>query len=384
MKRIARTFFRAGSALAPAVLLFLASSTLAPAGGPPVPAAGRDPAGLRPRAQNQYVVVPLVSDGFIQAPGGDRNLVNPWGLAVSGTGLWWVGNNGSDSASIFNGEGVAQPLVVFLPGGAAPTGVAFYSGLNFILSDGTSEGPARFLFAGEHGGIFGWGPAVSRPGPTASALLALDRGASGAIYKGLAVATTGAGDRLYVTDFHNRSVDVFDGAFQPVALAAGAFVDPGIPEEFAPFGIRNLQGRIFVTYAKRDPAGEDDVTGPGLGFVSVFDTDGAFLARIGTHGPLNAPWGMALAPAGFGRFGGDLLVGNFGDGRIVAYRISDDLRRAVPDGVLRGSDRRPVVVDGLWAIQFGNGALAAPIDTLFFTAGPGDERHGLFGRIESR
>jgi len=384
MNRITRWFSRAGSVLAPAVVLFLASSTLASAGGPTVPVGWRDPAGLRVRAQNQYVVVPLVSDGFIQAPGGDANLVNPWGLAVSGTGLWWVGNNGSDSASIFDGAGIAQPLVVFLPGGAAPTGVAFYSGLNFILSDGTNEGPARFLFAGESGGIFGWGPAVSRPGPTASALLALDRGSSGAVYKGLAVASTDAGDRLYLTDFHNRSIDVFDGAFQPVASAAGAFVDPGLPSDFAPFGIRNIQGRIFVTYAKQDPAAEDDVAGPGLGFVSVFETDGRFVARIGTRGHLNAPWGIALAPAGFGRFGGDLLVGNFGDGKIVAYRLSDDLRRAVPDGVLRGSDRRPIVIDGLWAIQFGNGAMSAPTDTLFFTAGPGAERHGLFGRIESR
>jgi uncharacterized protein (TIGR03118 family) len=225
---------------------------------------------------------------------------------------------------------------------------------------------------------------VSQPGPTSSALLALDRSSTGAIYKGLTLALTDAGDRLYVTDFHNRRVDVFDGAFQPVALAAGAFVDPGIPGNFAPFGIRNLQGRIFVTYAKRDSAGEDDVAGPGLGFVSVFDTDGRFLARLVTRGLLNAPWGLALAPAGFGRFGGDLLVGNFGDGRIVAYHLSDDLRKAVPEGVLRGSDRRPIVIEGLWAIQFGNGALAAPIDSLFFTAGPGDERHGLFGRIEAR
>jgi uncharacterized protein (TIGR03118 family) len=237
---------------------------------------------------------------------------------------------------------------------------------------------------GKDGEIFGWGPAVSPPGPTSSVLLAVDRSPSGAMYKGAALAVTGAGDRLYVTDFHNRRVDVLDESFNAVFLAEGAFVDPDVPEDFAPFGIRNIQGRIVVTFAKQDVAGEDDVTGQGLGFVSVFDTDGVFLARLATRGLLNAPWGLAFAPEGFGRFGGDLLVGNFGDGKIVAYRLYDDMRKAEPEGVLRGSDRRPIMVDGLWSIQFGNGAAAAPLDVLFFTAGPGGEEHGLFGRIEAR
>lgn len=384
MNRIVRSTPRALAAGALGAALLLALSAVSPSEASPSRAAGSDFRYLKAKTQNQYAIIPLDSDGFVDAPLGDENLVNSWGLALSGTGLFWVANNGSDRATIYTGDGIAQPLVVALPTGAAPTGVVFYSGLNFILTDGANSGPARFLFAGESGGIFGWGPAVSPPGPLGNAFLAVDSSATGAIYKGVALAVTGAGDRLYATDFHNRRVDVLDGSFEPVDLGEGAFVDPDLPGGFAPFGIRNIQGRIFVTFAQQDVDGEDDVAGRGLGFVSVFDTDGVFLARIGTRGALNSPWGLALAPAGFGRFGGDLLVGNFGDGRILAYRISDDLIGAQPDGALRGADRRPIVIDGLWAINFGNGAAAAPLDSLFFTAGPGDEEHGLFGRIESR
>jgi len=381
MNRIVRSYSRAGTTLATIVFLLLPSFVLAAGDAPTVAVTGTN--GLETKSRNQYTVVPLASDGFVQAPGSDENLVNAWGLALSGSGFFWVANSGTDTATIYTGEGVAQSLVVLLPAGARPTGASFYSGLNFILSDGTDEGPARFLFAGEAGQIFGWSPVLSPPGPVANAFLAVDRSASGARYTGLTLAVTGAGDRLYVTDFHNRRVDVFDGSFGPVALAAGAFVDPGVPEGFGPFGIRNIQGRIFVTFAQGDPAGEDAVAGRGLGFVSVFDTDGTFLARIGTRGALNSPWGLALAPAGFGRFGGDLLVGNVGNGRIVAYQVSDDLLTVQPDGVLRGTGGRPIAVDGLRAISFGNGAMSVPLDTLFFTSGPGDGLHGLFGRIEA-
>jgi len=384
MNRFVRSCSRVGTVLAPAAFLLLASAAFASGGAPPGRETRSELTGLKPRARNQYAVVPLVSDGFAPAPAGDPNLVNAWGLALSGSGFWWVADNGTDRATVYTGDGVAQSLVVALPAGSAPTGVTFYAGLNFVVSDGANSGPARFIFAGENGEIFGWGPAVSPPGQPGRAFLVLDRSASGTIYKGIAFAATDAGDRLYVTDFHNRKVDVFDGSFEPVSLAEGAFVDPRVPEGFSPFGIRNIQGRIFVTFARQDPAGQDDVAGQGFGFVSVFDTEGVFLARIATGGLLNSPWGLALAPEGFGRFSGDLLVGNFGDGKIVAYRISDDLRKAEPEGVLRGPDRRPIVVDGLWAINFGNGAAAAPRDTLFFTAGPGDEQHGLFGRIEPR
>jgi uncharacterized protein (TIGR03118 family) len=171
-------------------------------------------------------------------------------------------------------------------------------------------------------------------------------------------------------------VDVFDGTFSP-ATTAGGFVDPGLPAGFAPFGIQNLQGRIYVAYAKQDEDAEDEVAGKGLGFVSVFDTAGNFLARVASGEPLNAPWGLTIAPAGFGRFSGNLLVGNFGNGRINAY----DLATFEPRGHLKTADHRPLAVDGLWGIAFGNGVGAGPTTTLFFAAGPDDETHGLFGSI---
>lgn len=336
------------------------------------------------KPRNQYAVIPLVSDGFVPAPHLDRALVNAWGLARGPAGPFWVADNGTDTATLYDGDGVANPLVVSLPSGAAPTGLVFNGGDSFVVSDGTNSGPSLFIFAGEGGQIFGWNPAVPPPPPSHSAFLVHDDSPSGAIFKGLAIATTGSGDRLYVTDFHNRRVEVLDGTFHPVDLAEGAFVDPNIPDDFGPFGIQNVQGRIFVTYAKQDAEGEDDVAGQGFGFVSVFDTDGSFIARIATRGLLNSPWGLTLAPPSFGRFGGDLLVGNFGNGTIIAYRLSDDMRRASLDGILIGTNRRPIFIDGLWALAFGNNSGAGSTDTLFFTSGPGDERHGLFGRIEAR
>ncbi len=221
----------------------------------------------------------------------------------------------------------------------------------------------------------------------------------GAIYKGLAVASTAGGDRLYATDFHNGRVDVFDGSFANVT-PSGSFVDPRIPGDYAPFGIQNVGGKIVVTYAKQDADREDDVAGRGHGFVDIFDTSGALLERVARRGQLDSPWGIAQAPDGFGNVGGDLLIGNFGDGRINAFaprhdgKSSDDGASSDdgepneggafrPDGQLRtNSIRRVLTIDGLWALQFGkdtpnNGSSS----TLFFTAGPDDESHGLFGTI---
>jgi uncharacterized protein (TIGR03118 family) len=336
------------------------------------------------RTRNRYAVVPLVSDSFGAAPRLDSALVNAWGLARGPAGPWWVADNGRDRSTLYDGDGVANPLVVSLPPFAAPTGIVFNAGDDFVVSDGIHAGPALFLFAGEDGRIFGWNPEVPPPVPSPTAFVVHDESASAAIYKGLAIASTDDGDRLYATDFHNRRIEVLDGSFQPVDQAEGAFVDDDLPDDFGPFGIQNIQGRIFVTYAKRDADGEDEVAGQGLGFVSVFDGNGAFLARIATRGLLNAPWGLALAPQEFGRFGGDLLVGNFGDGTIAAYRLSDDLRRAIPDGMLIGMDHRRIVIDGLWALGFGNNLGAGSSGTLFFTAGPGEEQHGLLGKIETR
>jgi uncharacterized protein (TIGR03118 family) len=204
--------------------------------------------------------------------------------------------------------------------------------------------------------------------------------ADGAVFKGLASASTANGDRLYATDFHNGRVDEFDGSFTNVT-APGSFVDPHIPSGYAPFGIQNVGGTIVVTYAKQDADRHDDVAGQGHGFVDMFDTSGALLGRVATHGQLNSPWGIAMAPTGFGDVGGDLLVGNFGDGQVSAFAPQSDGSFELI-GQLRTADHKVLAIDGLWALQFGKGAPSnGPTTTLFFTAGPGGESHGLFGTI---
>ena len=220
----------------------------------------------------------------------------------------------------------------------------FNGGTQFVVSAAGKSGPALFLFATEAGTILGWSPAVD---PT-TAIQGV--ATPGAVYKGLAIA----GSTIYATDFHNGRVDVFDGSFHPVKTP-GAFTDPKLPQDFAPFGIQNIGGNIFVTYAKQAPEGDDEVAGPRLGVVDEYDATGRLLQRVAKGGRLNAPWGLAMAPESFGKAGGDLLVGNFGDGRINAFRMKHD-GRFEPDGRLRGTDHRPISIDGLWGIGFGNGA----------------------------
>jgi uncharacterized protein (TIGR03118 family) len=333
-----------------------------------------------PAAENSYTVHNLVSDGTIPADHTDPRLVNAWGVSRSPTGPWWVADNGTGYSTIYDGNGNINSLFVLVPG--APTGTVYNGGIGFVITDGTNSGPALFLFDSEDGTVSGWSPAVPPPPPSHQAFVAVDNSAAGAIYKGLAIASTPAGDRLYAADFHNARIDVFDASFQPV-VNPGAFVDPGIPAGFAPFNVQNLNGMIFVAYAMQDEAGEDEIAGPGLGFVSVFDTSGKYLSRIASKGALNAPWGMTIAPQGFGAFSGKLLVGNFGDGRINAYGLTAADRTSVGAalGHLETADHQPVVIDGLWGIDFGNGAGAGPTTTLYFAAGPDEETHGLFGSI---
>ncbi len=310
----------------------------------------------------------------------DPNLVNGWGITASSTSPWWVSSNGTDLAKLYGGDGVPRALVVAVAGG--PTGIVFNGSASFVVRNGPAVGPARFIFVSEDGRIRGWNPTVSPPGQS---LVMVDNSSAGAIYKGLAIALTLSGNFLYATDFHNGRVDVFDGNLTPVTSAA-AFVDPDLQKGFAPFGIQALtigdQLQIFVTYGKQDEAAEDEVGGQGLGFVSRFATDGTFLGRVATRGQLNAPWGLALAPATFGTCSGHLLVGNFGDGQIHAYEMLAN-GHFEHRGYLKGADQKPIQIDGLWAIAFGNGAAAGPTTTLFFAAGPGDETHGLFGKIEA-
>jgi uncharacterized protein (TIGR03118 family) len=331
-------------------------------------------------ADGGYVQRNLVSDGFVPAEHTDANLVNPWGIAFNPSAFAWVADNGGNVSTLYDGAGQPQSLVVAIPApgsadGGAPTGVVFNASAGFVVHKDKASGPSRFLFATEDGLIAGWSPAAD----ATHALVAVDRSAAGAVYKGIALGAGGSGQLLYATDFHNARVDVFDANFNPAGLMANAFADRRIPAGFAPFGIQAIGGDVYVTYAKQDAQRHDDVAGAGLGYVDVYDADGHLLHRVASRGALNAPWGIALAPAGFGPFGGSLLIGNFGDGRINAY---DPVFR-FPLGGLRGSDHRPIQIQGLWGIAFGNGFSDQPADTLFFAAGPGGEAHGLYGRLDA-
>jgi uncharacterized protein (TIGR03118 family) len=328
---------------------------------------------------NAYHQTNLVSDLPGMAQLTDADLVNPWGLAFSSTSPAWVADNGTGKATLYrgfvNGSPIQKvPLVVSIPGGA-PTGQVFNPTSGFVVRSGDSSGPAVFIFDSEAGLVTGWNPGVPPPPPSTQAQV----GASvpQAIYKGLAIASTTTGTFLYAANFHQARIDVFDSSFNLVHLS-GSFQDPAIPPGFAPFNVQALGGLLYVTYAKQDAAAEDDVAGPGLGFVDVYSTSGQLLRHLIEHGQLNAPWGLALAPAGFGRFGGALLVGNFGNGRINAY----DPATGEFLGRLRHEDNSPVQIDGLWALRFGNGVIGTP-STLLFTAGIDDEAHGLFGAIQA-
>jgi uncharacterized protein (TIGR03118 family) len=320
--------------------------------------------------RNSYAVVPLVSDQPGVAPNTDPHLVNAWGLASSSGSPWWVSDNGTNLSTLYRGsDGQPQALVVNVHD--APTGTVFNPTTGFVLPTG---GKALFLFDTEEGKVLGWNQAQG----TDSVVVA-DLG-DDAIYKGLAIADTSGGPRLYAADFHHAKVDVFDGNY---GLVQGSgCVAPALPSGYAPVGIQTIGSRVFVSYAQQDEDAEDEVAGQGKGFVDAYDTAGNLLGRVAQHGQLDAPWGLALAPASFGRFAGDLLVGNFGDGQINAYAPIGN-GRFEHRGELRGADGKPLAIDGLWALEFGQGGNNGPAGRLFFTAGPHDETHGLFGQITS-
>ena len=326
------------------------------------------------QAVSAYAVQPLVSDSSATpAASTDPSLVNGWGLSAGPTTPWWASDNGTNLSTLYSGTGAKTALTVSVPG--APTGTVFNgSATDFVVSGGGTSGAARFLFSTEGGTILGWTPSVNGT----AAVVGADRSSAGAVYKGLATTN----DRLYATDFHNGGVDVFDASFNLISTPGG-FKDPAVAKGFAPFGIQALGGDVFVTYAKQDAARKDDVPLPGQGYVDEFTPDGQLVAHVVNSGkknaPLVAPWGLALAPADFGAFGGDLLVGNFGNGRISAYTKRGSTW--VYKGQLRRVDGTPDTIDGLWALGFGNGNAAGPTNTLYFLAGPSGEKHGLFGSI---
>jgi uncharacterized protein (TIGR03118 family) len=329
-------------------------------------------------AQGSYAQDNLVSDVPGLAHHTDGDLVNAWGLARSATSPWWVSDNGTDKSTLYDGSGATPGLIVTIPpSGSGPTGVVFNGGTGFVVSNGTKSGASLFIFATESGTIAGWSPGVD----LTHAIVAVP-GNGTAVYKGLAIGVAGGATFLYATNFRAGTIDVFDSKFQAVTTLDGNFTDRGIHAGFSPFGIANLNGDLYVTYAKRNAAGHDDVAGPANGYVDVFDTSGHMLRRAATRGRLNSPWGVAIAPSNFGPFSGDLLVGNFGDGRINAV----DPATGEFLGQLRDADNRPITIDGLWALAFGGGptSRSGPRNSLFFTAGPNGEKNGLFGVLTSR
>jgi uncharacterized protein (TIGR03118 family) len=338
-----------------------------------------------------YQVTNLVSNVKGAAKFADPNLRNPWGLTHSPLGPWWVADNNGHVVTAYRGDGspfsADTSLVVAIPsplnpaGGGSPTGLIFNPTStshpsNFLIRASGKTDPAMFLFASEEGLISGWNPEVA----FTRAIPVVNRSSAGAVYKGLAFGSNTRGDFIYATNFRAGVVEMFNTRFQLIR----SFTDRSLAAQcrpgascFAPFGIQNIGGRLFVTFALQDKDRHDDVPGAGNGFVEVFDTQGNLLYRFTPRGPLNSPWGLALAPANFGRFSNDLLVGNFGDGLINAYNP----RSGLFVGQLRDLSGKPLRLPGLWGLAFGNDNGAGRSDELFFSAGPNQERDGLFGKI---
>jgi uncharacterized protein (TIGR03118 family) len=297
----------------------------------------------------------------------DAGLVNAWGLSYSPTSPFWVSSNGTDTATLYSVSPATQAtskagLVVSVPTGGV-TGQVFNGGAAAGAFDGDN-----FLFVGEGGAIAGWRNALGTTAET------LQLSSSDSVYKGSAFATLTGNSYLYAANFRSGTIDVLKGASGEPDLA-GRFIDPALPNGYAPFNIQNLGGTMYVTYALQDGAKHDELAGAGRGFVDSFDAQGNFIARIAGGGALNAPWGLAIAPGSFGALAGALLVGNFGDGRISAYNPSSHAFL----GQLSALDGTPLAIDGLWALAPGNGSGAGSSALLYFTAGPDDESNGIFG-----
>jgi uncharacterized protein (TIGR03118 family) len=353
---------------------------------------------LRP---NRYLVSNLTADLPGVAPNTDPALRNAWGVAFTpAASPFWIADNASGCSTLYDGAGVkvtAIQVAIPLPDNsvpstacrpasnqtnppppspAAPTGLVWNPTTTFLVP-GTSI-PASFIFDTEDGTLSAWAGTIP---DTTRAVIAVDNSGSGAVYKGLVTGVNSHGVFLFATNFNAGTIDVFapngSAGFRPATTSeiAGSFADPNIPAGYAPFGIQNIDGSLFVTYAKQNAAKHDDVAGPGNGFVDVFDTDGHLLRRFASRGPLNSPWGIARASFAFGRFSGDILVGNFGNGKIHAFDSDGNFL-----GTLRDATGKPITIDGLWTLTLGGGRNSNS-DTLYFTAGPNDETNGLFGTI---
>jgi uncharacterized protein (TIGR03118 family) len=338
------------------------------------------PQPLEPRVlfahPSAYAVTNLVSDGSVAAAHTDANLVNAWGIAFNPAfDVVWVANNGSGNSTVYHPDGSTASTPVTIPppqGGAAPsapTGEVFNASKEFVVTSGNASAAAAYVWATEDGTISAWNPTVDAN----NAILEVDNSSNDAVYKGLATAKVSGHSFLYATDFHNNKIDVFDGSFHAATLK-GNFTDPNLPAGFAPFGIQELNGKLYVTYAKQDADAHDDVKGVGNGFVDIFSNSGQFQKRFASAGALNSPWGVSKAPSGFGTFGGDILIGNFGDGLIQAFNGGGHSK-----GFLSDSNGTAITIDGLWGIT--PGPSKTDKHTLFFASGPNDEANGLFGAI---
>jgi uncharacterized protein (TIGR03118 family) len=350
----------------------------------------------------------LVSDQAGVAQMQDPNLINPWGIS-QGPGPLWISDNGSGVSTLYDGQGRGQnplnpngpPLIVSIPTPGNPTGhdgtpdgtvfnpTFLTQNPGFNVTNGVNTAPAIFLFATEDGTIIGWNPGVNPQGSDPAqagtfGTIAVDNSGSGAVYKGLSVGTDASGRTLlYAANFHSGKIDVFDTNLAPVTnLPTGAFSDSRLPRGYAPFNVQVLNGKVFVTYARQDAAGHDPVFGHGHGFVDVFNLDGTpglgqNHSRLISRGPLDTPWGLSIVPSSFGSLAGDVLVGNFGDGRINVFNSTTG--KFVTE--LKDSQDKPIQIDGLWALQPGNGFGGTDSNTIYFTAGPNQEKHGLFGTL---
>ena len=337
---------------------------------------------------NAFLVHSLVSDLPGIADHQDPKLVNPWGNGFGST-PFWTGNNRSGTSTLYDGYGTASTIVVNIPAaggansGGPVTGVIFNSfSSNTAVFNVQSGKPASFLFCSEDGIISGWNSSVD----ASHALPLVDNSKAGAIYKGCALGGTASAPLLFAANFSTGTVDVFDGKLAPVQNGASAFVNPLVPAGFAPFNVEVLNGSVFVAWAKQDAQKHDDIAGAGNGYVAMFDTSGKLLASLVSQGPLNSPWGMTIAPSTFGPFGGALLVGNFGDGKINAFSLPGGSSL----GALNDPKGNPIAIPGLWSLHFGSGARNEDAGTLYFTAGIGGgpnndpvESHGLLGSIQA-
>ncbi|SBT38100.1 TIGR03118 family protein [Micromonospora narathiwatensis] len=324
----------------------------------------------------RFDVINQVSDQALKQdarrpPFVDPNAVNTWGLALGPDTPLWVANNGTDTATVYSGGVDGAPvdkvnITVNVPGG--PTGAVFNDTDGFAVPNGGGNAPARFIFVTEGGDVIAWNQNAGANG------VVVAHGAEGAVYKGATLLHTDSGNFLLAADFHNARIDVFDEHFDKVELSDRRFQDEELPEGFAPFNVFAVGEAVYVSYAKQDAAAHDDVPGVGLGFVNLFTDFGRRVCRVASRGTLNAPWGMAIAPKSFGRFAGDLLVGNFGDGKINVFDGNEF------EGLLRDDDGDVITIDGLWALLPGTEQTGGE-GTLWFSSGPDNEQHGLVGQL---